>query len=94
MADFDARMAALRARFIAQVAQEAALITSHARGGAWGEVRSLCHGLAGRAGMFGFAPLGDAAREVEEAIDAEASEPALRPLVERLLAETARLPAA
>lgn len=88
MADFDARMAALRERFMEQTVREAKAIADHAEAGQWDEVRQLCHGLAGRAGMFGFAPLGEAAHAVEQAIDAGSPRKWLDPLIFRVV-ETA-----
>jgi HPt (histidine-containing phosphotransfer) domain-containing protein len=38
--------------------------------GDWHGIRDLAHGLAGRAGMFGYDEIGEIARQVEEAIDA------------------------
>lgn len=93
MADFDARMAALRERFVAQTAREARAMAEHVQAQRWDAVRDLCHGLAGRAGMFGFAALGEVAREVEEAVDAGRSPVRLRTLIDRLLAEVPRIEA-
>ena len=50
--------------------ETAALIEDCLRREAWGELSTHCHSLAGRAGMFGYGPLGEVARAVEEAIDA------------------------
>ena len=44
--------------------------------------------------MFGFVALGDAARDLEEAIDAEAGVGDLLPLVDRVLNEAMATPAA
>ena len=85
MTDFEGRMAALRARFVDQARDEAAAIACHVAAGEWQSVRDICHGLAGRAGMFGFAALGDAARAVEEAIDEGAPPERLALLADALL---------
>lgn len=77
-------MAALRTRFVDQARGEAAAIARHVAAGEWQAVRDICHGLAGRAGMFGFAALGDAARAVEEAIDEGAPSDRLAPLADDL----------
>jgi HPt (histidine-containing phosphotransfer) domain-containing protein len=92
MADFATRMAMLRARFLAQLAQELPAIAAHAEADRWDEVQQLCHGIAGRAGMFGFTALGDAARDVDEAIDAGRGARSVRPLVARLVEEAGLIP--
>lgn len=94
MADFDARMAALRARFVAQAAAEADPIAAHAQAGQWDALGSICHRLAGRAGLFGFAAIGDMAREIDEAIEAGADGATLHRLACTLTDELARLPQA
>lgn len=71
MSDFEARLQALRERFILQAIEEAATIERYAAEGGWLAIRDISHGIAGRAGMFGFASLTDAARALEEAIEAE-----------------------
>lgn len=91
MADFQARLAALRERFVAQTGRQAKTMTECVREGRWAEARDICHVLAGGAGMFGFGALGDAAREVEEAVDAGLEEAQLRDLAARLLEETRAL---
>ena len=63
-------MAALAARFAAQAGETATVIKAFLVRQAWTELAGPCHSLAGRAGMFGHADVGDAARAVEEAIDA------------------------
>lgn len=86
MDDIDARMAALAARFAAQAEESAAVIEACLARCAWTELTAPCHSLAGRAGMFGQAALGDAARSVEEAVDARA--PPVE--IERLTADLLR----
>jgi HPt (histidine-containing phosphotransfer) domain-containing protein len=70
VSDFDDRLAQLRTRFAAQARREATDIERLAAGGDWRGIRDLAHGLAGRAGMFGYGAIGEIARDVEEAIDA------------------------
>jgi len=84
--DFDAQIAALRERFVARMAAERVVIAAELARGGWGVVRDLCHGLSGLAGMFGLAPIGDAARAVEDAVDDGAPPEAVRELAEVLLA--------
>lgn len=74
-------MQALRQRFIGEAEGEAAALEAQATAQAWIEVRDLSHRVAGRAGMFGFPDLTDLARELEEAVDANASSAALHRLV-------------
>ncbi len=73
MNGMDERLAALGARFVEQAIESAATVEACLARRAWGELAAPCHGLAGRAGMFGHAAVGDAARAVEEAIDDQAS---------------------
>lgn len=91
MAELDDRMAALRDRFIAQTAKDVERLRAGIAAGERLDVRDICHGLAGRAGMFGFPELGDAARALEEAIDRGDAPEALDWLTDRLLAEAERL---
>nr|WP_302053968.1 Hpt domain-containing protein [Sphingomonas tagetis] len=85
-------MAALRERFVAQALSHRETIAACTRDGSWAELSETCHVLAGGAGMFGFAALGDAARDVEEAIDNGLDEIQLRALAATLLDEANRLP--
>lgn len=85
MDDIDARMAALSARFAAQLAETTAIIEACLARRAWAELTAPCHSLAGRAGMFGQPALGDAARSVEEAIDEDAPPEEIERLTEDLL---------
>lgn len=87
-------MAALRLRFVTQARDEVEAAAQFAHDGRWGEVGSICHGLAGRAGMFGFGELGDAARLIEESVESGADAASLDPLLAGLLEEVARLPQA
>lgn len=91
MTGFDARMAALRQRFIDQAAAEEVLIRTALAGGDWPKLRDLSHGLSGRAGMFGFSEVGDAAQAVEEAIDADATPDERQRLTEQLIGRLDRL---
>ncbi len=70
MSALEKRMAELRARFAIQAQQEAAELELRAAAGDWRAVAEIAHGLAGRAGMFGFPEIGNLARDAEEAIDA------------------------
>jgi HPt (histidine-containing phosphotransfer) domain-containing protein len=87
MSEFDAQLAALRLRFVEQASADAREIERHAAALAWPAVRDLSHGIAGRAGMFGFSALTDAARKVEEAIDKGASSDRLGSLAGALVSD-------
>jgi HPt (histidine-containing phosphotransfer) domain-containing protein len=65
------RMAALRARFATAAPAEAAELEYALEAGDADAMRRIAHGLAGRAGMFGFAALGAAALRADEASDAQ-----------------------
>lgn len=73
MNGMDERLAALGARFVEQAIESADTIEACLARRAWADLAVPCHSLAGRAGMFGHAAIGDAARLVEEAIDARAA---------------------
>lgn len=70
MAEIDARLAVIAERFAAQAGETAAAIGDSLAREDWAELSRLSHSLAGRAGMFGYGAVGEAARVVEEAIDA------------------------
>ncbi|MDO9369443.1 MAG: Hpt domain-containing protein [Sphingopyxis sp.] len=91
MAEIDARLAAIAERFAAQTGESAAAITAALDREHWSELARLCHSLAGRAGMFGYADIGNAARSVEEAVDAGASGSAVVALTQDLLSFMALL---
>lgn len=91
MAEIDARLAAIAKRFAAAAGESAAAIGAALGREDWSELARLCHSLAGRAGMFGHADIGDAARAVEEGVDAGLSAPAITELTQDLLARMALL---
>jgi HPt (histidine-containing phosphotransfer) domain-containing protein len=91
MADIDARLAAIAERFAAQAGETATGIEAALDREDWSELERLSHSLAGRAGMFGYTAIGDAARRVEEAIDAGLSGGAVVSLTQDLLAKMAEL---
>nr|WP_315218138.1 Hpt domain-containing protein [uncultured Duganella sp.] len=109
--DFRARLAALNEKFAATVPATMEKITSalavcvaeSANGGAPTEaamrpLHELLHGVAGSAGTFGFATLGQEARRIEhmlrEAMASGAGWEAVPPEVEKLLRWAARDPRA
>ena len=61
------RMTALRQRFIASVGDQADQIEAFLASDDIEGARGIAHGLAGRSGLFGFAELGEIAREADEA---------------------------
>ncbi|QCB54870.1 Hpt domain-containing protein [Sphingopyxis sp. PAMC25046] len=91
MNGMDERLAALGARFVEQAIEIADAIEACLARQAWVELAAPCHSLAGRAGMFGYTAIGDAARAVEEAIDAQASRGEIEHLAAELLDRLNRL---
>ncbi|MCA1196438.1 Hpt domain-containing protein [Sphingomonas sp. R647] len=85
MDEFEVRMAALRARFVARAIAEGDSIRSHLAQRELAEVRDLCHGLVGTAGTFGYPAISEAALAVEEAIEAGAEDDALEALCAPLM---------
>jgi HPt (histidine-containing phosphotransfer) domain-containing protein len=83
--EFEDRMALLRRRFVERAGEEARRVENHLAAGEWAELRSLCHGLAGRAGMFGLPELGAEALRLEELIEADATPDLIRALGYQLL---------
>jgi len=86
MKEFDAQIAALRERFLVRMAAERVVIAAELDRDGWGAVRDICHGLSGLAAVFGLAPIGDAARAVEDAVDDSAPPETTRALAAILLA--------
>lgn len=66
----DDPLAPLRARFQARAAIEAAALAQALAAGEAAEVERIAHGLAGAAGLFGFADVGAAAIAVDQAFAA------------------------
>ncbi|WP_077147510.1 Hpt domain-containing protein [Sphingopyxis sp. KK2] len=91
MAEIDARLAAIAERFAAQAGETAAAIGAALDAGNHDELARLAHSLAGRAGMFGHGAIGDAARTVEEAVDAGAPAEAIAKSTWDLLDRLAKL---
>jgi len=85
MKEFDAQIAALRERFVTRMATERVVIAAELDREGWVAVRDICHGLSGLAGIFGLAPIGDAARAVEDAVDDGAPPETVRALAAILL---------
>ncbi|WP_447765551.1 Hpt domain-containing protein [Sphingopyxis panaciterrae] len=91
MAEIDARLAAIAERFAAQAAETSAAIAAALDGEDRSELARLTHSLAGRAGMLGYGAIGNAARAVEEAVDAGFSGDAITGLTQDLLSELVQL---
>ena len=62
-------MGELRRRFAGRADGELRRLTDAIDRGDAEEIASISHRLAGNAGVFGFHQLGDAAKEVEDALD-------------------------
>lgn len=78
-------MAEFHARFLARAAGDAGRIREALAAGDFATIRTVCHGLSGNAGMFGFDDIGAEAQAVEEAIDSGAAEAAVRQGIAGLL---------
>lgn len=87
MTEIDDRMRSLRTRFVAQTLDMIAAVEKSVASRDWPSLVAAAHSLAGRAGMFGFTGLGDAARAAEEAIENGADDDAIERLCSRWLAE-------
>ncbi|MEN3748244.1 Hpt domain-containing protein [Sphingomonas sp. HF-S3] len=92
MTSFEERLGAIRLRFIEQAGLDADAIERSLDEGAWKSVRDLGHGIAGRAGMFGFDDLTDSARQLERAIDGAQPTDHLHALARALIADLRGLP--
>jgi HPt (histidine-containing phosphotransfer) domain-containing protein len=91
MAEIDARLAAIAERFAAQTGEAATAICAALDAGNHAELARLAHSMAGRAGMFGYGAIGDAARAVEEAVDGGKSAETITKLTRDLLDRLAML---
>jgi len=68
-------LAEARAQFAASLPAKAAALQDHLTRGAWEEAKRAAHKLRGSAGTYGFAVIGAAAGEVEEALIAVGLKP-------------------
>lgn len=87
MDDFERRMEALKLRFAERAGADRTALND-----AWvarddDAIRRISHSLAGNAGMFGYSDLGDAARELEEALDRLAPAEHLQQKLDAVLAK-------
>lgn len=85
MSDFDTRFAALQQRFKDLAKLQLAELETALAGQNWLTIRDVSHSLSGRAGMFGFAELGEIAQALEEAIDTNLPEANRSALCDQLL---------
>lgn len=67
--EIEQRLAQLRTRFAARLTGDREAIAKAFAAGDLPRVRHLAHGLAGIAGSFGHAAVGDAAYDLEQAIE-------------------------
>lgn len=84
-------MAALRQRFVASAAQQASALRTALQANDGERAIEIAHHLAGASGIFGHPDLGDLARRLEEAIEADASGRPIGPLATDVLAALDRL---
>jgi len=87
MTDIDDRMRSLRTKFIAQTLDSITSVEKSVASRDWPSLVATAHSLAGRAGMFGFPGLGDAARTAEEAIGDGATDDVIERLGFEFLAQ-------
>jgi len=85
-------MAELRVRFVKRAREEVDGIEAQLAAREWMALRGTSHGLSGRAGMFGFPEVGEAAQALEEAIDTGAPQEEIVALGVTLLALMRELP--
>lgn len=69
MNDFDAKMEALRTRFIVRAHRDRVSLNAALAARDYATLRNVAHGLAGMAGMFGYDALGAAASTLEESVE-------------------------
>lgn len=91
MHEVDSRLAAIAERFAAQAGETATAIAASLAREDWAELSRLSHSLAGRAGMFGYGAVGEAARAVEEAIDGGRPTAHIAGLTQALLGQLAAM---
>jgi len=92
MTGFDDRMAELRTRFVERAKEDRAALTAALVEGDHAAVRRIAHSLAGNAGIFGFPGITDAARAIEDALDARVRGDMLQRLCRNLDKSLATLP--
>jgi CheY-like chemotaxis protein len=80
----DAEMAEIIARFVASLPQRIAALRSEARAGGTGQLLRLAHQLRGAAGGYGFAPISEAAAELEAALKVGGEQAAVLQAVDNL----------
>ena len=78
-------MAQFRTRFLDRAETDAQVAQTALAEGDFATLHSICHGLSGNAGMFGFADIGAHAQAVERAIDANDPASRVRDLAGALL---------
>ena len=86
MDDIDERLAAFSRLFAEQAGAGAEGIENASNTGDVQRLQQLCHSLAGRAGMFGEAALGETASRIEQALDAGQSPQNLSAAIDGLTA--------
>lgn len=85
MSDFEARMAALRAGYVARAPSEIEVLQTAASARDRAALTARAHSLAGTSAVFGFPLVGEMARALESALDGGADEAAWQPLLAPLL---------
>lgn len=93
MSDFGDRLAVFRQRFLSRAIEDAIALRQALAADAWDDMRRRAHNLAGNAGLFGFAEIGEDARRLEEAIDENEGDQAVTTCALTLIAKLEALPA-
>ena len=85
MSDAEVQMQKLRQRFQARAASDRSALISALEAGDRSRLLHLAHGLAGVAGIFGYADIGGHASALEEAVELGADDAAVKALGQELI---------
>ena len=91
MNDAEARMAALRQRFVASAAEQASALRAALRADDRERAIRIAHHLAGASGIFGQPALGELASRLEQAIETGIDLALIEPLAVDILSAINRL---
>ena len=91
MSDAEAQMQKMRQRFHERAASDRSAIISALEAGDRSRLLHLAHGLAGVAGIFGYADIGGHASALEEALDAGVGDAAVKEFGQALIEALGRV---
>ena len=91
MSDAEAQMQKMRQRFHERAASDRSVIISALEAGDRSRLLHLAHGLAGVAGIFGYADIGGHASALEEALDASVGDAAVKEFGQALIEALGRV---